>query len=66
MESRLDARIAEMETDMAKRETRMLLAIAVLIALATTILGLWLRGSLASKIASFAGDQLRPVVSLAI
>ncbi|MCY4005752.1 MAG: hypothetical protein OXE84_02845 [Rhodobacteraceae bacterium] len=44
MESRLDARLAGMEAEMAKRETRMLLAIAVLIALATTILGLWLGG----------------------
>ncbi len=46
MESRIDARLAGMEADMAKRETeavkrekQQLLAIAALIALATTILG---------------------------
>ncbi len=47
MESRIDARLAGMEADMAKRETeavkrekQQLLAIAVLIALATTMLGI--------------------------
>ncbi len=51
MESRIDARLAAMQADMAKRETdavkrekQQLLAIAGLIALATTILGLWLGG----------------------
>ncbi len=51
MESRIDARLAAMQADMAKRETdavkrekQQLLAIAGLIALATTILVLWLGG----------------------
>ena len=39
MESRIDAGLAQLREDMAKREVRMLLAIAVVIGLAIAILG---------------------------
>ena len=40
MESRIDARLAGMEADMARRETRMLLAVAGMIGLSVAILGI--------------------------
>ncbi len=42
MESRIDASLARLHEEMAKRETRLLLAIAGMIGLAVAILGLWL------------------------
>ncbi len=39
MESRIEARLAGMEANMAKRETRMLLAMAAIVTLGFTIFG---------------------------
>ena len=42
MESRIDASLARLQEEMAKRDTRLILAIAGMIGLAVAILGLWL------------------------
>ncbi len=42
MESRIDAGLAKLREDIAKRETRLILAMAGMLGLAVAILGLWL------------------------
>ncbi len=42
MESRIDASLARLQEEMAKRDTRLILAIAGMIGLAVAILGFWL------------------------
>jgi len=39
MESRIDASLAQMREDMAKRETRLILAVAVIVGVGLTIFG---------------------------